>query len=162
MRHRVAKKKMGRPAGHRGSLEKNLAVSLIIHEKVETTLEKAKFVKPFVEKIITKAKKGFSSPDKIVVFNTVKELRKTIGNEEAIKKLMDSIASRFEKRAGGYTRIIKTGNRAGDNANTARIELLEAEKKEAAPKAEKKEGRKDEKKKPVSKKVEKKEKKNDK
>ncbi|KKS07324.1 50S ribosomal protein L17 [candidate division WWE3 bacterium RIFOXYD1_FULL_43_17] len=154
MRHRVAKKKMGRPAGHRGSLEKNLAISLIIHEKMDTTLEKAKFVKPFVEKVITKAKKGFSSADKIVVFNTVKELRKVIGNEEAIKKLMDNLAGRFEKRAGGYTRIIKTGNRDGDNANTARIELLPAERKEEAPK--------DEKKKTVSKKVVKKEKKNDK
>ncbi len=159
MRHRVAKKKMGRPAGHRGSLEKNLAVSLIIHEKMDTTLEKAKFVKPFVEKVITKAKKGFSSPDKIVVFNTVKELRKVIGNEEAIKKLMDNLAGRFEKRAGGYTRIIKTGNRDGDNANTARIELLPAERKDETPKTEKK--------KPVAKKgeektKEKKEKKNDK
>ncbi|HBY09841.1 50S ribosomal protein L17 [candidate division WWE3 bacterium RIFOXYC2_FULL_42_13] len=154
MRHRVAKKKMGRPEGHRGSLEKNLAVSLIIHEKIETTLEKAKFVKPFVERVITKAKKGFSSSDKIIVFNTVKELRKAIGNEEAIKKLMDNIAGRFEKRAGGYTRIIKTGNRDGDNANTARIELLPAEKKAETPKVEKK--------KSVSKKTEKKEKKNDK
>ena len=161
MRHRVAKKKMGRPAGHRGSLEKNLAVSLIIHEKMDTTLEKAKFVKPFVEKVITKAKKGFSSADKIVVFNTVKELRKVIGNEEAIKKLMDNLAGRFEKRAGGYTRIIKTGNRDGDNANTARIELLPAERKEEAPKKVAVE-KKAEKKKPAAKKTEKKEKKNDK
>ncbi|KKS60618.1 MAG: 50S ribosomal protein L17 [candidate division WWE3 bacterium GW2011_GWB1_42_41] len=120
MRHRVEKKKMGRPEGHRGSLEKNLAVSLIMHEKIETTLEKAKFVKPFVERLITKAKKGFASSDKIVVFNTVKDLRKNLTNEEAIKKLMDNIAGRFENRPGGYTRIIKTGNRDGDNANTAR------------------------------------------
>ncbi|AHB39987.1 TPA: 50S ribosomal protein L17 [candidate division WWE3 bacterium] len=153
MRHRVAKKKMGRPAGHRVALEKNLAVSLIIHEKIETTLEKAKFVRPFVERIITRAKKGYLSKDRIAVFNTIKELRKAIGNEEAIKKLMDSVASRFEKRMGGYTRIIKTGNRGGDNANTARIELLPAEKKEEAPK---------EKKKAVAKKSLKKEKKNDK
>lgn len=153
MRHRVAKKKMGRPAGHRVALEKNLAVSLIIHEKIETTLEKAKFVRPFVERIITRAKKGYLSKDRVAVFNTIKELRKAIGNEEAIKKLMDSVASRFEKRMGGYTRIIKTGNRGGDNANTARIELLPAEKKEEAPK---------EKKKAVAKKNLKKEKKNDK
>lgn len=153
MRHRVAKKKMGRPAGHRVALEKNLAVSLIIHEKIETTLEKAKFVRPFVERIITRAKKGYLSKDRVAVFNTIKELRKAIGNEEAIKKLMDSVASRFEKRMGGYTRIIKTGNRGGDNANTARIELLPAEKKEEAPK---------EKKKAVAKKSLKKEKKNDK
>ena len=153
MRDRVAKKKMGRPAGHRVALEKNLAVSLIIHEKIETTLEKAKFVRPFVERIITRAKKGYLSKDRIAVFNTIKELRKAIGNEEAIKKLMDSVASRFEKRMGGYTRIIKTGNRGGDNANTARIELLPAEKKEEAPK---------EKKKAVAKKSLKKEKKNDK
>ena len=153
MIHRVAKKKIGRPAAHRGALEKNLAVSLIIHEKIETTLEKAKFVRPFVERIITKAKKGYLSKDKVAVFNTLKELRKAIGNEEAIKKLMDSVASRFEERAGGYTRIIKTGNRDGDNANTARIELLPAEKKEEAPK---------EKKKAVAKKSVKKEKKNDK
>ena len=161
MRHKVAKKKMGRPAGHRGSLEKNLAVSLIIHEKMETTLEKAKFVRPFVEKVITRAKKGFSSSDKVVVFNTVKELRKTIGNEEAVRKLMDNVAGRFEKRDGGYTRIIKTGNRDGDNANTARIELLPAERKEEAPKKVAVE-KKAEKKKPAAKKTEKKEKKNDK
>ena len=161
MRHKVAKKKMGRPAGHRGALEKNLAVSLIIHEKMEATLEKAKFVRPFVEKVITRAKKGFSSSDKVVVFNTVKELRKTIGNEEAVRKLMDNVAGRFEKRDGGYTRIIKTGNRDGDNANTARIELLPAERKEEAPKKVAVE-KKAEKKKPAAKKTEKKEKKNDK
>ncbi|HAI63203.1 TPA: 50S ribosomal protein L17 [candidate division WWE3 bacterium] len=157
MRHRVAKKKMGRPEGHRGSLEKNLAVSLIMHEKIETTLEKAKFVKPFVERLITKAKKGFASSDKIVVFNTVKDLRKNLTNEEAIKKLMDNIAGRFENRPGGYTRIIKTGNRDGDNANTARIELLPAERKEEAPKESKKAEKKVE-----AKKTEKKVKKNDK
>ncbi len=129
MRHRVAKKKMGRTAAHRGSLEKNLAISLIEHESVKTTLEKAKFVKPFIEKVITKAKKVNEVSDKVSLFNTVKELKHILGNDRAVKKLTSEIARRFEKRPGGYTRIIKTGNRDGDNANTARIELLPAEKK---------------------------------
>lgn len=138
MRHRVEKKKMGRTAEHRKSLAKNLAAELILHERINTTLEKAKFVKPFVEKIITKAKKGIELKDKVVVFNTVKTLKRELGNDGAVKKLMDEIAERFSKRPGGYTRIIKTGNRDGDNAKTARIELLPPEKKETTEKDEKK------------------------
>ncbi len=138
MRHRVEKKKMGRTAEHRKSLAKNLAAELILHERINTTLEKAKFVKPFVEKLVTKAKRSFGSSDKTAIFNTVKTLRRELGSEEAIKKLMDEIAERFAKRPGGYTRIIKTGNRDGDNAKTARIELMPPEKKETPVKEEKK------------------------
>lgn len=133
MRHRVTKKKMGRDFEHRKSLARNLASSLILNEKIETTLEKAKFVKPYIEKAITKAKKNFASDDKILKFNTLKALRITIGNEEAIKKLTSDLSDRFKDRVGGYTRIIQTGNRDGDNAKTARIELIPAEKKEDSP-----------------------------
>ncbi|GIW69493.1 MAG: hypothetical protein KatS3mg101_0240 [Patescibacteria group bacterium] len=142
MRHRIEKKKMGRTAEHRQSLAKNLASELILHERVNTTLEKAKFVKPFVEKIITKAKKSFRSEDKVVLFNTVKTLKRELGNDSAVKKLIGEIAERFHKRPGGYTRIIKTGNRVGDNAKTARIELLPSETKDAPIKEANKKGEK--------------------
>ncbi len=130
MRHNVAKKKMGRDFEHRESLLKNLTSNVLIHEKINTTLEKAKFAKPFVEKVITKAKKAFAETDKIAKFNAVKDIRRSLGNDEAARKVIESIASRFEKRNGGYTRIVRTGNRDGDNANTARLELLPAEKTE--------------------------------
>ncbi len=124
MRHRVVKKKLNRDKDHREALISNLSAQIIEKEKVNTTLAKAKYIKPKVEKIITKAVKAHDSEDKIFKFNTVKELRKDIKSESAIKKLINEIAPKFSGRKGGYTKIVKTGNREGDNALTARIEIV--------------------------------------
>jgi len=124
MRHRVVKKKLNRDKDHREALISNLSAQIIEKEKVNTTLAKAKYIKPKVEKMITKAVKAHDSEDKIFKFNTVKELRKDIKSESAIKKLMNEIAPKFSGRKGGYTKIVKTGNREGDNALTARIEIV--------------------------------------
>lgn len=124
MRHRVVKKILGRDKDHRKSLISNLSTQLIENEKINTTLAKAKALRPKFEKIVTKAVKAHNSDDKIFKFNTVKALRKDIKSEKAIRKLMEEIAPKFSTRQGGYTRIIKTGERSGDRAPTARIELV--------------------------------------
>jgi large subunit ribosomal protein L17 len=124
MRHRVAKKKLNRDKDHREALASNLSAQLIEKGKINTTLAKAKYIKPKIEKLITKAVKAHESEDKIFKFNTVKELRKDIRSESAIKKLLGEIAPKFSGKRGGYTKIIKTGNRDGDNALTARIEIV--------------------------------------
>ena len=141
MRHRVVKKKLNRDMDHRKSLALNLLSQVIENGKINTTLAKAKWVKPKIEKLITKAIKAHKSDDKIFKFNTVKALRKNLRSEEVIKKLMEEIAPKFSERAGGYTKIIKTGNRDGDNSLTARIELvssLEETKEKLKKKAVKK------------------------
>ena len=124
MRHRVAKKKLNRDKDHREALASNLSAQLIEKGKINTTLAKAKYIKPKIEKLITKAVKAHESEDKIFKFNTVKELRKDIRSESAIKKLLGEVAPKFSGKRGGYTKIIKTGNRDGDNALTARIEIV--------------------------------------
>ncbi|MBU1133105.1 50S ribosomal protein L17 [Patescibacteria group bacterium] len=124
MRHRVVKNTLGRDKEHRKALMSNLSSQLIEHEKINTTLPKAKALRPFVEKLITKAIKPHKGGDKIDKFNTVKDLRKYLRNEEAIRKLIEEVAPRFLDRDGGYTRIIKTGERDGDKAPMARIELV--------------------------------------
>jgi|APCry1669189034_1035192.scaffolds.fasta_scaffold08258_6 large subunit ribosomal protein L17 len=122
MRHRVVGKKLNRDKDHREALLKNLASSLILNGKIETTVTKARFVRPFVEKLITKAKDNS--------FNSLRLLRTRIGNEDAIKKLFSEIAPSFKERNGGYTRIQKTGKiRKGDNSELATIELVTESKK---------------------------------
>jgi len=121
MRHRVAKKKLGRTTSHRVALIKNLATSLIMGEKIETTLAKAKFVKPYIEKLITRVKHDST-------YNTVRYLNTKLQTEESIKKLMSDVAPRFTNRPGGYTRLVRTKIRDGDNAVLARIEFVEKKK----------------------------------
>lgn len=130
MRHRVAKVKLNRDMDHMEALLKNLSTQLILSEKVDTTLAKAKGLRSHVEKLVTYAIQKNRSEDKIVRFNAVKHLNKQITMAEAVKKLLDDIAVRFESTAGGYTRIVKTGNRDGDNAPTARIEFTKQKKEE--------------------------------
>ena len=126
MRHRVSKKTLNRTKDQRRALISGLAAQLIESGKVNTTLAKAKVVKPVVEKLVTKAVKANKSGDKIVKFNTVKTLRKHLRSDPAIRKLMEEVAPLFTTRPGGYTRIVKTGERAGDRALTARIEFVES------------------------------------
>ena len=124
MRHRVVKKTLGRDEDHRKALLSNLCSQLIEKEKVNTTLAKAKFLRPEIEKLITKAVKAHKSDDKILKFNIIKSLKQDIRSEDAVRKLIDNVAPKFSERKGGYTRIIKTGNRDGDKSLTARIELV--------------------------------------
>ncbi|MFH1648490.1 MAG: 50S ribosomal protein L17 [Patescibacteria group bacterium] len=148
MRHRVVKNTLGRDKEHRKALMSNLSSQLIEHEKINTTLPKAKALRPFVEKLITKAIKPHKGGDKIDKFNTVKDLRKYLRNEEAIRKLIEEVAPRFLDRDGGYTRIIKTGERDGDKAPMARIELVkgnQVKKEETKKVPSKKKASKDEK-----------------
>jgi large subunit ribosomal protein L17 len=117
MRHRVAGRKLGRNQGQRQALFLNLAVSLIEHEQIKTTLPKAKELRPIVERLITKAKK-----------NTLASRREIIGflrGSECHRKMMDVIGPRYQERCGGYTRIVKAGSRYGDNAPMAIIELVD-------------------------------------
>lgn len=117
MRHRVVGKKLNRDKDHREALLKNLASSLLLSGKIETTVTKAKFVRPFVEKLITKAKDSS--------FNSLKLIRSRLGNEAALRKLVSEVAPSFKDRNGGYTRIQKTGKiRKGDNSELATIELV--------------------------------------
>src|SRR3989344_6331196 len=116
MRHRVVRNKLASDVEHMKSLLNNLASTLIVHEKIETTLAKANALRPYVEKLVSYAGKAIKSGDKIIRFNAVKELNTKLHLNDAIKKLLEDIAVRFAGIPGGYTRIVKTGNRAGDRA----------------------------------------------
>ena len=117
MRHRVVGKKLSRDKDHRAALLKNLASALILNGRIETSVVKAKFVQPFVEKLITKAKDSS--------YASLRLLRSRLGNEEALRKLFTEIAPEFKERNGGYTRVRKLGIiRKGDNSELAMIELV--------------------------------------
>jgi len=122
MRHRVATKTLNRDAAHRKSLLRNLSTSLVLHEKVVTTTTKAKYLRPYIEKLITKAKKGND-------FNTVKYLKARLTQNDAVRKIISDIGPRFISTPGGYTRIVKMGERKGDNASMARIEFTKGKVK---------------------------------
>lgn len=117
MRHRVASKRLKRASGEFKALLKNQAKQLFDRGSVTTTLQKAKLVRPFAEKLITTAK----DPS----FTSVKRVKQVLADDQAVKKLISDVAPRFKTRPGGYTRILKLGNRGGDNAQMARIELVE-------------------------------------
>ena len=117
MKHNITHRKLNRTSSHRKALLMNLSNALIKHEEITTTLPKAKELKPFVEKIITLGKKG-----------DLESRRKAISilqDNKMTKKIFDVIADRYKDRKGGYTRIVKIGNRFGDNAQTAVIELID-------------------------------------
>ncbi|MDC0191695.1 50S ribosomal protein L17 [Alphaproteobacteria bacterium] len=117
MKHNITHRKLNRTSSHRKALLMNLSNSLIKHEQITTTLSKAKELRPFVEKIITLGKKG----DLVSRRKTISILQDQINT----KKIFDVISERYKERSGGYTRIIKIGNRFGDNAPTAIIELVD-------------------------------------
>jgi large subunit ribosomal protein L17 len=111
-----------------------------MHEKVETTLAKAKALRPYIEKLVSYAGKATKSGDKIEKFNAVKSLNTKVHTGEATRKLIEDIAARFAGIAGGYTRIVRTGLRVGDRAEMARIEFTKSapKKKETVKKTAKK------------------------
>jgi large subunit ribosomal protein L17 len=119
MRHKVAGYKLGRTTSHRRSLLRNMVTSLIMEERVETTVIKAKAVRPSVEKMITLGKKGDLAARR--------QAAAYLMTDEAVTKLFDSIAPRFGDRNGGYLRIVRTGWQKGDGAEKAFIELLGSE-----------------------------------
>ena len=117
MRHNISGRKLNRKTSHRLSLLKNLSKSLIIHEQIETTLPKAKDLRPFVEKILTFGKT-----------NTLAAKRKVysfLGDTKLVEKVFKVLGKRYKKRNGGYVRILKSGFRYGDSAPKAIIELVE-------------------------------------
>ena len=117
MKHNIKHRKLNRTSSHRKALLMNLSNALIKHEQITTTLPKAKELRPFIEKVVTLGKKGDLSAR-----------RKTMSilqDEKMTKKIFDTLADRYSDRKGGYTRIIKLGNRFGDNAPTAVIEFVD-------------------------------------
>src|SRR5688572_16564881 len=133
MRHRVAHRKLGRVTDHRLAMLRNQATALIRYEHIETTVPKAKELRPFVERIITIAKRGVAAGDGN---GRLLHARRLVGRElvdgEVVGKLFDTIAPRFAERPGGYTRILRLGFRRGDSAEVAHVELVGSEYDPAA------------------------------
>ena len=136
MRHRKAHRKLGRVADHRIAMFRNQAHALIKYEHLETTVPRAKELRPFVERLITIAKRGNAGGEANGRMLSARRLvGRDIPDQDVIRKLFDTIAPRFAGRPGGYTRIIRLGYRRGDSAETAQIELIGSEfDPKAAPK----------------------------
>ena len=117
MRHGLANKKLNRTSEHRKDLLKNMLNSLIKYEQIKTTLPKAKFLKPQADKIITLGKKN--------TLSTTKTLVSKLQDIKSANKVKKTLSKRYEKRNGGYTRIIKAGFRYGDNAPMAIVEFVD-------------------------------------
>ena len=130
MRHNKKFNHLGRTASHRSAMLANMAISLIMHKRITTTVAKAKALKKYVEPLITKAKED-STNSRRVVFSYLQ-------NKEAIKELFGEVAQKVGDRPGGYTRIIKLGHRFSDTADICFIELVDFDENMAkAPKAAK-------------------------
>ena len=139
MRHRNAHRKLGRTSSHRTALLRNQAEALLRHERIETTDPKAKELRPYVERLITIAKRGVKANDpKGVSLSARRLVMRDVLNETVVTKLFDVLAPRFMERAGGYTRVLKLGHRRGDAAEMAQIELLGSEFDPKKAEAEKK------------------------
>ena len=134
MRHRYGNHKLKRDKGARNSLLKGLVTSVIEHERIITTVPKAKAVKPLVEKMITLAKEG--------TLHSRRQAAAFLETPASVKKLFDKLGSRFGQRNGGYTRIVRLGWRKGDGAEQAMLELVGSELvKRAAERAKRREER---------------------
>src|SRR3984957_8438834 len=120
MRHRNAGYKLGRNTSHRRALLRNLVTSILLEDRVETTITKAKAARPHVEKLITLGKKGD--------VHARRQALSFLQTREAVTRLFDTVAPRYGDRNGGYLRIVRTGFQKGDGAEKAFIELLGAEK----------------------------------
>jgi len=148
MRHNVAHRKLGRVTEHRIALLRNQAIALLRHEHIETTMPKAKELRPFVERLITIAKRGVAAGEADgKALHARRLVLAELPDKAVVGKLFETLAPRFAERPGGYTRILRVGFRRGDAAEVAHVELVgsefnpkaaeeEAAKKEAAkPKA---------------------------
>jgi large subunit ribosomal protein L17 len=126
MRHRVAHRKLGRVTEHRLSMLRNLSTALLQHEHIETTVPRAKELRPYVEQLITVAKRGVAAGGTSAL-HARRLVAADIADPVVLKKLFDTLAQRFAERPGGYVRIIKAGFRRGDSADMARVELVGSE-----------------------------------
>ncbi|MFQ3596047.1 MAG: 50S ribosomal protein L17 [Sphingomonadaceae bacterium] len=117
MRHRIAHRKLGRTTAHRTAMLRNMAAALIKHEQIITTLAKAKELRPYTEKLVTLAKRGGLSNRRLA--------QARLMDEAQLAKLFDVIAPRYADRPGGYTRVLKAGFRASDQAAMAVIEFVD-------------------------------------
>ncbi|RSL28984.1 50S ribosomal protein L17 [Salibacterium salarium] len=116
--------KLGRDSAARKALFRDLATDLIVNERIETTVAKAKELRPIVEKMVTLGKRGDLHARRQAAEFIRKEIADEENNKDAVQKLFDDIAPRFEERQGGYTRILKAGPRRGDAAELAIIEFV--------------------------------------
>ena len=116
MRHRILKRKLNVDTSHRKALLSNLAISMIINRKINTTLPKAKELQKYIEKVVTIAKEDN--------LQARREVIKVIPNKQALKLLFEEISPQFKERSGGYTRVIKAGFRKGDSSPMAIIEFV--------------------------------------
>ena len=116
MRKRNKTKQMSRPVGHRKAMKRNMLASIIVHGQIQTTLPKAKFIRPFIEKLVTKARTDSQANRRLV--------QKHLFSKEAVEKLFIDIAPRYNNRSGGYTRIVKLGPRKGDVTEMAIIQFV--------------------------------------
>jgi large subunit ribosomal protein L17 len=119
----VAGRKLGRTTEHRVALLRNLSTQLFANEKIQTTLAKAKELRPFAERLVTISKRG--------TLHARRRVMRHIHDRTVVSKLFDTLSARYDQRPGGYTRIIKLGTRRGDNAEMAMIELVGSEMSEA-------------------------------
>ena len=117
MRHGISQRKLGRKSGHRTAMFRNMSAALIKHEQIVTTLPKAKELRPYIEKLITLAKRGGLSNRRLAMGR--------LQDETQLKKLFDVLAERYDDREGGYSRVIKAGYRGSDAAQMAIIELVD-------------------------------------
>jgi large subunit ribosomal protein L17 len=128
MRHRVAHRKLGRTTEHRIALLRNQATALLLHEHLTTTVPKAKELRPFVERIITIAKRGLAGGTaNALELNARRRVMQDVQDREVVTKLFDTLAPRFAERRGGYTRLLRLGFRKGDSAEVAQVELVGSE-----------------------------------
>jgi large subunit ribosomal protein L17 len=116
MRHQAKGRQLSRTSEHRRALLRNMATSLFLHERIETTVAKAKELRPYAERLITLARRGDLHARRLAA--------RRLREREAVTRLFKDIGPRFAARPGGYTRILKLGHRPGDGAEVARIELL--------------------------------------
>ncbi len=128
MRHRVAHRKLGRVTEHRTALLRNQAQELLKHERIQTTVAKAKELRPYVERLITTAKRGLAAGSESgQELNARRRVARDLADRQVARKLFETIAPRFADRPGGYIRILRAGRRQGDHAELAQVELLGSE-----------------------------------
>jgi len=128
MRHRVAYRKLGRVTEHRIAMLRNQASALIQHERIQTTVPRAKELRPFVERIISIAKRSLDAPEGSSHSVTARRrVAADIADRAVVQKLFETIAPRYAERSGGYTRLLRLGHRRGDAADLAHVELLGSE-----------------------------------
>ena len=119
MKHRIAGRKLGRTSAHRLALLRNLSRELFVHERLTTTLMKAKELRPFAERLLTVSKRES--------LHARRQVLRHIPDRDVVAKMFDTLSARYAQRPGGYTRILKLGPRRGDSAEMALIELVGAE-----------------------------------